>query len=137
MIWLNTSDLKTHAFIQFIDESSADFIQARDESELQNMELIKSKLNGRYDIDLLFGVSRHPLIVRVLTKLVIYDIIRRNAARKIPSDIKDEYKWAMEWLDKVRDGKERPVGLQEPTDTNGDVIPATMWGNNTNDDNYI
>lgn len=137
MEWLTVEDLKTHAYAQFINEASAEFVEARDESEAQNMEIIKSKLNGRYDIDILFGVTRHPLIVRVLSKMVIYDIISRNSARKTPEDIKEDYKWAMKWLNDVRDGKERPVGLQEPTDTDGNDIPTTIWGNTSKDENYI
>lgn len=139
MIYLTLNDLKTHAFEQFINESSNDFIQARDTSELQNIELIKSKLNGRYDTNSIFsetGTSRHALIVRVLTLLVIYDLINRNKARKVPKDIDAGYQWAKDWLDAVRDNQEHP-NLPSKTDGNGNPVKFSRWGNNLNQNFYL
>jgi hypothetical protein len=150
MVYLTDNDLKTHAFTQFITESDADFLDARNESELQNIEIIKSKLGARYDTAVLFNIplygaqdyaigdnGRHPLIVRVLTKMVIYDIINRNSARKVPSDIKDDYTWCMKWLDSVMRNHENPEGMPPLTNSDGDAIPGLNYGNNTNDDFYI
>jgi len=136
MNFLNLNDLKTHSFQQYIDESSGDFIAARDAIEAQNISLIRSKLNTRYDVDEIFtqtGANRDDLIVRVLTILVICDLIGRNKARKVPEDIKAAKSWALDWLQDVRNNLEDP---DLPLIGNGNGS-SPMWGNNRSDDFYI
>lgn len=139
MIYLTINDLKTHSFAQYIDESSADFTEARDNSELQNIDKIKGKLSGRFDVDAIFSntSSRPALIVRVLTLLVIYDVISRNKARKVPEDLKELKKEADTWLDNVRDYIENPTGLPALTDEGGNVVNQPITGNNSNSNFYI
>lgn len=143
--FLRESDLKTHAFWALVAPSIADHEVGVTSIEAQNIAIIRSKLKARYDVDAIFSIEppeeededeRNPLIVRVLTKLVLYDIFRRNAARKIPEDIKEEYKWAMQWLDNVNAGIEQP-DLPPVTDDNGNPIPILIYGNNRNDNFYI
>ena len=107
--------------------------------EAQNITIIKSKLKGRYDTNAIFsatGEQRHWLIVRILTKLVIYDYVRRNAARKVPEDYVAEWKWAMKELEMIRSGKEKPDGLPELTDAEGQSS-VILHGNTTDKDNYL
>lgn len=107
--------------------------------EAQNIAIIKSKLKGRYDTNAVFaatGEQRHWLIVRILTKLVVYDYIRRNAARKVPDDYVAEWKWAMKTLDQIKSGAEKPDGLPVHTGADGSVGPI-MHSNTTDKDNYI
>lgn len=107
--------------------------------EAQNIAIIKSKLKGRYDIEVIFndsGEDRHWLIVRILTKLVLYDYIRRNAARKVPEDYISEWKWAMKELDQIKSGREKPADLPIITDAEGNS-GVIMYGNTTNKDNYV
>lgn len=107
--------------------------------ELQNIAIIKSKLKGRYNTDEVFdatGEDRHWLIVRILTKLVVYDYIRRNAARKVPEDYVAEWKWAMKTLDEIKSGKEKPDGLPVLTGADGSA-GLIMHGNTTDKDQYI
>ena len=138
MDFLTIEDLTAHTKEAFLNQNDPEGRAAIDTIELQNIQLIKSKLNGLYDLDALFDENnKHPLIVRVLTKLVIYDIIQRNSARKVPSDVKDDYKWAMKWLEDVQAGKENPVDLIRATDDEGNTIPNTIFGNTTNNNNYI
>lgn len=139
--FITVDDLKAQSFEQYINESSADFTAARDTHEIQGISLIKSKLAGRFDTDAIFdatGNDRHPLIVKVLSILVVYGVLTRNKARKIPEDVKETYKWANKWLNDVRDYIENPDDLPVIIDSeSGEEVKAAITGNNSNTDFYI
>lgn len=152
MIYLEKTDLVTLSFERFIDESSGDtpaegenIQQVRDrildEIELKNIKLVSSYIGNKYDVELIFDEGepvRNELLVNILVKLCLYDIIRRNAARKVPTDYKEEYDKAMELLEKIAYGKLPVTGLPVPTDDDGNAITSnTLWGNNSNKDFYI
>lgn len=140
MQFLNTDDIKGYIFAVFITESENDNSQALDTIEADNIALITSKLGTRYDTEAIFlatGTDRHRLVVKVLVILVLYDFVRRNAARKVPSDFEKDWEWAMKWLNDVRDGKEAPTDLptlSEEVEHNQSLVP---WGNNSNKDLYL
>lgn len=137
MQFLTTDDLTARIHGRLLDESILDGADVLDIIEGQNISLFTSKLNARYDTDALFsqtGEDRHPLIVKYLTVFVLYDVIRRNAARKVPIDLVELRKEAMAWLDAVRDGVEHPTGLPlSETGGENDVL----YGNNKNLDFYL
>ena len=140
MIFLNEDDIQAHLFQQYIDESKEDTPTVLDTLERQNIALIKAKLNGRYDVEKVFShtdADRHYLIVKILSHLLIYDLVRRNAARKVPNDIAENYEWAMKYLECIKAGKEFPVGLNEITDEDGETTDVLLYGNNRNDNFYI
>lgn len=140
MIFLTEPDIDAHLLAPFARErNQEDRETILTHLEAQNIAIIKSKLKGRYDTNAIFsatGKQRHWLIVRILTKLVIYDYIRRNAARKVPEDYVAEWKWAMKTLDEIKSGKEKPEDLLEliTSDGNSGVI---MHGNTTDKNEYI
>lgn len=113
--FLTAADLEAHIIAQFLNERSAEPQTAILESlEAQNIAIIKTKLKGRYNIDAIFtatGAERHYLIIKILVKLVLYDFIRRNAGRKVPTDYVKEWEWAMKLLEQIKAGKETPDGL--------------------------
>ena len=140
MIFLEQIDLETQMFQQFFNQdNSPNKDEILDNIEAQNIALIKSKLNGRYDTGAIFsatGTDRHWLIIKILTKLVIYDFIRRNAARKVPSDLVKEWEWAMQILEKIKAGKETPEGLPEVVNDDG-TTGSIIVGNSKNDNYYV
>ena len=140
MIFLQQIDLETQMFQQFFNkDNSPNKDEILDNIEAQNIALIKSKLNGRYDTGAIFsatGTDRHWLIIKILTKLVIYDFIRRNAARKVPSDFVKEWEWAMQILEKIKAGKETPEGLPEATNDDG-TTGSIIIGNHKNNNYYV
>lgn len=140
MVYLNKNDLITHAFERFIDESSNDFDDALKNIEAENIGIIKSYLGANYDVDTIFDKDnpiRNPLLVRILSKMVLYDVIRRNAARKVPSDYVEEYEKAMETLEKIAFGKLEIKELPPAIDDDGKIISNTLFGNNRNKNFYI
>lgn len=157
MIYLEKDDLITQAYERLIDESSKDknglsepvdpeatpeviANLVLDQLELQNIELIKSYIGSRFDVSKIFNAEdpiRNQLLIRILTTLVLYDVFRRNAARKVPSDYKDNYDAALETLEKIATGRIPVDGLPPKTDEGGNPISNSIWGNNTNKNFYI
>lgn len=141
MQYLEKKDLITASFERFIDESTLDQVETLDNVEAQNIALIKSYIGSRYDVEMIFDENqpvKNELVTRILVKLCLFDIIRRNAARKVPSDFKEEYDKAIELLEKIAYGKLPVNGLPVPTDDDGNPIESTtISGNNTNENFYI
>lgn len=111
MIFLTRPDLESQIFDDYIEDNTEGNDEILNSIEKSNIALVKSKLNKRFDVEAIFNASgndRSDLIVKYLGYLVLYDLVRRNAARKIPSDVKDDYKTAMCWLNDVRNGDETP-----------------------------
>lgn len=140
MTYLEKNDLITHSFERFIDESSEDFEDTLENTEAENIGIIKSYLGALYNVDTIFDKTtpiRHPLLIRILVKMVLYDIIRRNAARKVPTDYVEDYKDAMSILEKIAFRKLELAGLPPATDPNGETIRYSTYGNNSNPNFYI
>lgn len=138
--FLIPGDIEAHILAQFLNERTQEpQTEILETLELQNIELIKSKLQGRYDVDSIFsatGNARHYLIIKILVKLVLYDFIRRNAARKVPTDYVSEWEWAMKLLEQIKAGKETPDGLPPLLNEDGSNS-RIIFGNNKNADYYI
>jgi phage gp36-like protein len=134
--FLTRADLETRLFDVYIDESVQEDLEALDKIEAQSIATIKSKLRNTYDVNVIFSDQDYEgkdLIVSALTSIVTYRAIRRNAARKVPTDAADDYKEAMKWLDDVRDGNENPglPLLDIP------IRQEVLWGNSNNDDHLF
>ena len=140
-IFLTTADLQSQIIDQFLTERSAEpQTEILEALEKQNIAIIKTKLKGRFDTDAIFEAAtadRHYLIIRLLVKLVLYDFIRRNASRKVPTDYVNEWEWAMKTLEAIKAGKEVPDGLPLLTDDEGNEAKRVIFGNNRNDNFYI
>lgn len=132
MIFLIDNDLQAKMQQVFIDESSADYANAKNDIEGQMISLMKSKLGVRYDVDAIFAQTdpdRIGIIVKILTDLVAYQLVRRNAPRKVPSDFREDFEAAMRWLNHVRDGIEVPIELPQL-----DTFTPLYHGNSRNTD---
>ncbi|HIB37969.1 phage protein Gp36 family protein [Mesonia sp.] len=133
--FITKDDLETRVFEQFIDESEQEDIEATEAIEKQAIALVKSKLRKRFDVGIIFSDAPYEgrdLIIWAITGIVTYRLVRRNAARKVPSDFVKEYDEVKEWLNAVRDGKENPE-LPLPEEVEQKLV---NWGNSTNQDLY-
>lgn len=140
-IFLESGDLESAVISQFLNERAAEQPTAILETiEKKKIALIKTKLNGRYDVDAIFSATandRNFYILDLLIKLVVYDFIRRNAARKVPNDYKEDFEAAMKTLENIKAGKEVPAGLPMVTNEDNTTINTVKFGNNRNEDFYI
>lgn len=135
MIFLASSELEGRLFSQFIDETNPEDVEAIQTIEKQAIALVKSKLKSRYDITGMFGTeaySGRDLIIWAVVGIVVYRFIRRNAARKVPTDFADDYKEVMKWLTDVRDGLEDPELPALP-----EAERKVFYGNNKNENLYL
>lgn len=141
MTYLEKEDLTLQAYERFIDESSLDQPDILKDTEARGIAYLKTVLGSRYDVNLIFDETapvRNELIVQILSVIVVYNIIRRNAARKVPTDYKEDYDAAMKLLKEIATGVMVLDGVPTPTDENGNPINSnTIFGNNKNTDFYI
>lgn len=140
-IFLEEGDLESSIISQFLNERGAEQpTEILEIIEKKKIATIKTKLKDRFDTDTIFsdqGDCRNYYILDLLIKLVLYDFVRRNAARKVPKDYKDDYDDAMKTLEKIKAGKEVPDGLPPMTDENNELVQRVIHGNNRNANYYI
>lgn len=134
--FLTRDELESRVFEDYIDESEQEDVAALLSIELQAISLVKSKLRKNYDVAIIFSDAPYEgrgLIVWAMSAIVVYRIIRRNAARKVPTDFADDYKEVMKWLNDVRDGNENPdlPILEDPEQK------QVLWGNSKNENLYL
>jgi hypothetical protein len=140
-IFLEDGDLESAILAQFLNERSKEpQTEILEVIEKKKIALIKTKLNKRYDLAAIFnaiGDERNFYILDLLIKLVLYDFISRNAARKMTKDIKEDRDEALKTLEAIKAGKEVPDGLPSITDTEGNTVARVTGGNNRNNNFYI
>lgn len=122
------------------DRNADDLNKILEDLEAKAISIVSAKMNDKYDLDAIFDadeVDRHHLMVHYVLTITLYYFVRRNAARKVPSDYKDDYTKVMEDLEKIQAGRLTPPGLPRPTDENGDVVKKPIIGNRKNSDFYI
>ncbi|GIZ09994.1 phage protein Gp36 family protein [Flavobacterium sp. UMI-01] len=141
MIYLEKEDLITDAFERFIDESTKDDETVLDNAEKRAIDFVKTMIGSRYNVNLIFTEGApiiNEMLVQIISRIVLYRVIKRNAARKVPTEYKEDYDEAIKWLNDISTGKIPLDGLPTPVDDNGDPIKSnTLWGNNSNSNFYI
>lgn len=140
MIYLQNDDLNAYTQEILLNESVADYEQAIDKLEEHRISEVKSMISKYYNVESIFTTPiRHPHIIKILTKMVGYDIKKRNAMRKVPDDVKDDLIWAERELDKMHRGIIKFDDLpKKPSDgTGGTTASKMLYGNLRNENFYI
>ena len=152
MKYLVKEDLISSSFERFIDESTGDKpgegetidqvrVRILNNTELKCIELVTTYIGTRYDANLIFAEDepiRNEVLVDIMVKICLYKIVKRNAARKVPTDYKDDYNEAIKTLEKIATGRTPLTGLPQAIDGDGNPIASnTVWGNNKNNNFYI
>lgn len=141
MIYLQDKDLNAYTQERLLSESIKDFEEARDELELHRISEVKSMISKYYNVNTIFSAPiRHPHIIKILAKMVGYDIKKRNAARKVPSDVEKDLEWAEKELDKMHRGiikfDDLPPKPSDPSNP-GSNASKMLYGNLSNKNFYI
>jgi len=141
MKYLVKSDLIAYCQERFIDESMQGDPDILDTIELTQIGIVKTYIGTRYGVDAIFSEDSpisNDVLKGILARLILYWLIKRNAARKIPTNFAEDFEAAMKDLINISTGKTPLSGLPPVTDDNGNpVISNTLWGNNSNRDFYI
>ncbi|OCW75098.1 phage protein Gp36 family protein [Elizabethkingia anophelis] len=140
MNYLTEEYLYTHAFERAVTESTADFGKTLENLETETIDLVRSYLSRYYDIAKIFdpvNPVRNGVLTKVMTKIILYEAVRRNAYRKVSTDYAEDYKWAIETLEKLNNGKmtleDLPKKEIDPTNPDNKFL----WGNLSNKNFYI
>lgn len=143
MKYINREDLTAYIQEMLLNSSIAGVDNISDttildEIEARTIDLVISYIGGRYNTSLIFADTpiRNGVIVEIVSQIVIYRVVRRNAARKVPEDFVDIYKDALKQLEKIQSGSQFLENL--PTITAADGTTASLvYGSNRNSDFFI
>ena len=98
-----------------------------------------SYISGTYDTAAIFDEEtpiRNGVLVQTIACIVVYRSVRRNAARKVPEDYTKLYNDAEKDLVKIQSGILNLINCPKLTTEDG-TSTSPIYGNNTNDDNFI
>lgn len=137
MIYLTPEDLKTDSQERHITDSTADTPDVLEKIEKATIGIVSTFLSPRYDTQLVFAEGapiRDEVLVDLMVKIALYKLFRRNAARKVGTDTKEDYSWAMKQLEKIQSGR---ITLDLPAPDLESTGSYSMFGNTSNRDFYI
>ena len=106
--------------------------------ESKAIDLVISYISRRYNHVEIFSDTpiRNGVLVQLISSIVVYRAVKRNAARKVPDDYVELYKEAIKTLEKIQAGAMDLIGC--PLLINFDGSPVSpLWGNSTNDNNFV
>ncbi|MBS2099180.1 phage protein Gp36 family protein [Carboxylicivirga linearis] len=109
-----------------------------DDIEEKAIDLAISYISGTYNHEQIFTdvPVRNGVLVQIIASIVVYRSVRRNAARKVPEDYSKLYSDAIKDLERIQSGVMNLVNCPKLTSDDGTAI-SPVYGNNTNDDNFI
>lgn len=140
MIYIDKDYLISQAQERFIDESSQYDDSIIEQIELTQIAIMQTYLGTRYNVALIFATTspiENEVLKEILAKLVLYKLVRRNAARKVPTDYKGQFDEAMKTLTQIATGVIKLAGVPAAVDTTGAVLSHSISGNLTNKNFYI
>ena len=146
MKYLTAENLTVSTYQRLIDECAEKPENQNGEppifEEIENrvIAFVSAYLSGRYDTAKIFNETNpviNELLVDIMTRIFIYRLIKRNAARKVPTDAKEDYDAAIKQLEAINAGKIKLDDLPKPTDGSGNPTSKPIYGNNSNRDYYI
>lgn len=80
----------------------------RIQCELTAQSMIESYLRDRYDVALIFaqtGNARHPMILKIMIDIALYELFTRITPDQIPDIRKERYEQDIIWLKDVATNK--------------------------------
>lgn len=148
MIYVNKEDLESEIQERLLNESVALGIdkELNDNDIVNDIEnkaiaLVISYIAGKYDYETIFSKTqpiRNEVLVQIISRIVVYRCVRRNAARKVPDDYITLYNDSITMLGKIQSGAIGLVNCPLIIKTNQDGQPISpISGNNRKSDYYI
>jgi phage gp36-like protein len=135
MTYLTDEDLTAESFQRFITESAENDTALIDTAEKKAIAICKTFIGNRYDADAVFDEDtpvHDEFLASLIATITVYKLITRNAARKVSTDLKEDYQWALKQLEKIQNGS---IILELPAKET--IASDSLSGNNTNTDFYI
>jgi phage gp36-like protein len=91
---------------------------------------VRSYLAGLYDVNAIFaaeGAARNPLLMELTKNIAVWYIVRLSNVDLLYQHAKERYNAAIEWLNRVADGKLTPDLPAAPID-DSPVGSGVSWG---------
>ncbi|MCY4418889.1 MAG: DUF1320 family protein [Cytophagales bacterium] len=110
--YLHKEELKTVAPLNLVDALSETEDSLVDALIAENIDLMKSYLQGRYDVEELFsktGDSRDRILLKYLKDMVIHDLHMRYVRAKPQEALRQRYEDALSWLHNISRGYIQPL----------------------------
>lgn len=129
-MFIDIEELKSAIYdyqVQEIDESNNDVVLMNISAAVEEA---RSYLAGRYDVDAIFsaiGADRNPLVLEITKNIAVWYIIRPSNVDLLYKHTKERYDSAIDWLNKVADGKLNP-DLPPIPDSETSAGGGISWG---------
>lgn len=138
MRYITMEDVKSVIQEPMIQSSIEKDSSILDRLEQGSIDEVCSYIGGRYDCTKLFGEPpiQNGMIQRIITCIVVYRAVRRNAARKVPEDYSELYAWAYDVLARIRDGEMPLTDVPEIVDPETGKVPG-IWINNRREEYFF
>lgn len=109
-----------------------------DDIEKKAIDLVIAYISGTYNYEQIFADPpvRNGVLVQVIASIVVYRSVRRNAARKVPEDYIQLYNDAKKDLERIQSGAMNLINCPKLINDDG-TTASPVYGNNTNDNNFI
>lgn len=140
MIYINKDFLTNYMHERLINESCQNDTSILDDLELTQISIIQNYIGTRYNIALIFAPINpleNAVIKEIVAKLLLYALVRRNAARKVPEDYKEQYTEAMKTLKDIATGVIVLSNLPPAVTATGAIVSNSISGNLSNKNFYI
>ena len=140
MIYIDKIYLSSFMQERLIDESAQNDDDIIDQIEVTQIEIIKTYIGTRYNVNLIFNEGEpieNEVLKEILAKFVLNKLIRRNAARKVPTDYKEQYDEALKTLKEIAIGIIKLGNVPVAVDESGTIISNSISGNLSNPNFYI
>jgi phage gp36-like protein len=131
-MYITIDELKT-ALYQYQSEQIA---EGDSDSLLMNIAAaqaeVRSYLASRYNVDAIFaaeGAARDPLLLELTKNIAVWYIVRLSNVDIVYQPVKERYDAAIDWLNRVADGKVSP-DLPPPANEDGSASDGAgiSWG---------
>ena len=138
MTYITTDDIYATIQEPMLQSSIEKNSALLDTLEAGCLDEVRSYIGGRFDCTKIFGEPpiKNGMLVRIITCIVVYRAIRRNAARKVPENYEELNTWAYDALSRIRDGEMPLPGMPEIVNPETGE-PMTFWGSNRKDEYFF
>lgn len=135
MRYITIEDIATLIHNQLVMQSVENDKTLMDSIEDLVISEVCAYLTGRYDTDRIFADPpvRTGLLVRVISCITVCRAVRRNAARKVPDTFYEYEDWAIDMLERLRDGKmQLPPDVPVVKNEDGSDASPMIYGHSRN-----
>mgnify|MGYP003627311926 FL=1 len=123
MDFLVITDFDSHIRSEDLDKIVNSDLTILDDAELFAIERIKSEIESRFDVAVMFaatGLDRPNMVVNFAVRMVLYEIYSRINPRNIPDLIQIRYDDALETLARINSQELNPSSFPLLLDADGE-----------------